>query len=300
MSELVENRKAVVVDEYDIPNIFRYHNDFNVVIPAKLNAKEWDFFFLVCTALCNKETKEVHIPIQVMRKLAQYKSRSIAQNRKILDSMLKKTLSARVEVEGVLGAFNIFSYLYFNESENAVVARVAPGYTYYFNWLNSNFTVINLNEFVGLKSKYSKLLYRQLRQYRRSGFWSVDIKKLRLLLDVPEDYSTGNLMQRVLVPAIEELQELFPDLQVKRKTEAVNGGEKIVGFLFTFKPEEPRTYNSKKNEELSRMYLDQIYAADVDDEEYIEPLETRRLQELGAPKGVRKWKDEKPRFGVAF
>nr|WP_240488078.1 replication initiation protein [Enterococcus ureasiticus] len=48
-----------------------------------------------------------------------------------------------------------------------------------------------LEEFVSLKKKYSKNLYRILKQFEKKGYWEVPIETLTFLLGIPKNYQVG-------------------------------------------------------------------------------------------------------------
>lgn len=55
-------------------------------------------------------------------------------------------------------------------------------------------------EFATLKSVYSKSVFRFLKQYRKTGFWKIDLYDFRKVLNIPESYQSSELDKRVLKP----------------------------------------------------------------------------------------------------
>ena len=90
-----------------------------------------------------------------------------------------------------------------------------------------------MQEFTELSSKYSKTLYRLLKQYRSTGEYHVKIGELRKLLGCPDTYENKMFMARVITPAIKELQKDFPLLKCE-PMRARTKGRPITGYHFTF------------------------------------------------------------------
>lgn len=252
-------KRKVAVSEYDFRNTFRYNNDLNLIVVADLTAKEWDFFYALCALLIGKGEDEITIPISELREISSYQSRLEKRTRDLLNTIQTKTMSeAYIYIDESKEKQRIEPILLLSavsQGDKEVTFRATPYGVSLFNGLRSNFTVVNLSQFTSLKSKYSKLLYRQLKQYRRNGYWTVDMEKFRYLMDIPTYEKTIEVMRRIVNPAVEELKQYFVDLRVEKRTEKVNGGEKIVGLIFTFVAEEPRTYNDLIGETLSCRFL---------------------------------------------
>ena len=213
----------------------------------------------MCALLIGKGENEITIPISELREISGYQSRLEKRTRDLLNAVRTKAMSeAYIYIDESKRTQRIEPILLLsavNQGDKEVSFRATPYGVSLFNRLQSNFTVVNLSQFTNLKSKYSKLLYRQLKQYRRNGYWTVDLDKFRYLMDMPEEYVTKKIMQKIVNPAVEELKQYFVDLTVEKRTERVNGFEKTVGLIFTFVAEEPRTYNDLMGETLSCRFL---------------------------------------------
>lgn len=102
------------------------------------------------------------------------------------------------------------------------------------------YTIFELQEFVGLQSKYAKNLYRILKQWRTTGeFVFYNIDNLRLKLDVPDSYANKRLMEKVIKPAVIEIQELDKSFE-NFNCEPLylhKSGKPLAGYKFTWKPE---------------------------------------------------------------
>ena len=73
----------------------------------------------------------------------------------------------------------------------------------------SNWTRFELEEFVRLKSSYTKEFYRRMKQFRSTGFWSINLDEFKRLMDIPVNYRMCNIDVKVLKPIQKELKEKY-------------------------------------------------------------------------------------------
>ena len=74
------------------------------------------------------------------------------------------------------------------------------------------FTAFELAEFIELSGKYTKTLYRLLKQFRSTGKLHMSWDESLRVMDIPENYRQIDIDTRILKPAIKELtkeQNLF-------------------------------------------------------------------------------------------
>lgn len=127
--------------------------------------------------------------------------------------------------------------------------KVNPRFEYIVNEVTKNFTGFKLEEFIALNGKYTKTLYRLLKQYRITGKAYFEWEEFKRIMDIPEDYEIHNIDKWILKPALKELtkeRNLFDQIRVpfknlayeKEKQKGTRGrGGKVIGITFTFKPE---------------------------------------------------------------
>ena len=106
------------------------------------------------------------------------------------------------------------------------------------NDFNREWTRFELEEFVNLKSSYTKEFYRRMKQFKKTGFWKCSIKKLKNLFDIPEKYRITDIDTWVLKSIKKELGEKY-DLKIIKKYgfPGGRGRSRVVGFEFRFSPE---------------------------------------------------------------
>ena len=135
----------------------------------------------------------------------------------------------------VAGAFNLFQGYERSINEREVQIAVTPQFLHLFNSLEREFTRFELEEFVNIRGKYPKLLYRQLKQWRTVGHYSVLLKEFRELMDVPESYTTRDITKRIVVPSVNKLIKLreFHMLRYKYSYK----GKTAIRIVFDWYPE---------------------------------------------------------------
>jgi plasmid replication initiation protein len=98
------------------------------------------------------------------------------------------------------------------------------------------FTVLELKEYIGLKKKYSKLLYQNLKQFRVSGKWRVSLETLRSRLSISDAIDTKYITSRIVNPAVKEILEKCDSIKnLKFEVQkSCNRGGSVTGYTFYF------------------------------------------------------------------
>lgn len=241
--------------------IVKYHNDFNKIQLPSFTEIEQDLLCGLMVKLKEEKNKVKFYPSDL---------RSILKSDYTNESLLEFSLSLRekffkadftiiertirgdkeVEAHRTINLFTEFAiYVYKSSKElESIEMRVNPRFEYILNQLTANFTSFELAEFIALSGKYTKTLYRLLKQYRSTGKAYFEWEEFCRVMDIPENYEQRNIDQRILKPAIKELSKertLFDQVRVpfknlafeKKKISARGRGGKVVGIEFTFKPE---------------------------------------------------------------
>lgn len=193
--------------------IVTYHNLMNQIIFKNFQKRDYDFFMALCSQLRDQDTNKIILTFREIKELSNY------------------NLSTK------------------NERFISELKRMNEKFKFLFNDLNREFTELDLKIFTTLKSRYSKALYRKLKQFRFTGFYIVKINELRQVLDVPKSFSPNKIITRAINPAIDELKEYFPGLHVVKDIDTTRGNP-ITGFAFKFKKQQTKnaaTDATKKN-----------------------------------------------------
>ncbi|MEI5990103.1 hypothetical protein A5881_001596 [Enterococcus termitis] len=217
----------------------KYKNELNTVSLGAFNANEFNLFFSMLSKTKEEQHQQIYLKWDELKQLANYGSTSNTRFLNDLKSMYQKLVDSNyihmyTDDEQVgLESFAIFENFTFFEEEKAVGAQFNPKFTCLLNQVNRNSTCFSLEEFISLKKKYAKNLYRLLKQVEKTGYWEVSLKKLSFLLGIPKNYQVGQIDQKILKPSIEELSMYFEHLKVEKKYSNTQGN-RVLGYRFTF------------------------------------------------------------------
>lgn len=220
--------------------IVKYHNNLADVSFKNFKAADLDLFMSICMKCVNQGTNVVTITDSELAELAHY-GKDLKRLGRDFENLKKKTMDLQIKLENGELETDIVMFPTFQRNkitkENKI--KVNEDFAYILNEFHKGkFTEFELEEFVMLRSTYSRLAYRQLKRFKDTGLWTVSIDKFRELMDIPKNYRMDNINQRVLAPIKEELTEYFEGLKIEKITETIpgkRGRPAVVGLKFTFK-----------------------------------------------------------------
>lgn len=188
------------------------------------------------------DTKEVIFDFAEIKAITNYKITSKERFVSELERMNRKLMqvTCRLRTQDRIIMFVLFPTFEIDLNNNTLIVAVNEKFKFILNELVKGFTRFELAEFVELDSKYTKNLYRLLKQFRTTGkFIVADIADFREKLDCPIKYTQKYFYDDVLKPAVKELQEkeVFKNL-VCEPVKARKRGSPVVGYTFTFEPEQ--------------------------------------------------------------
>ena len=220
--------------------IVKYHNNFNSVALKNFNGVEIDLLMAICSKLKNEDINEIKLEFSDLRRMVNSKHRGELRFIQNLEQMYKKliSLSIRIETEDKIINFVLFTKYEILKKQKTILIKINEEFKFLLNKFINNFTRFELNEFISLKSSYSKEIYRRLKQFKHTGIWKVRIDNFRKLLNIPEKYRIIDIDTRVLTPIQKELEQKY-NLEITKKY-GFNGGRgrsRVVGFEFKFSPE---------------------------------------------------------------
>jgi len=233
--------------------IVKYNNQMNDVNFKDFSPTELDLLMTICSKMKEQGLTIIEFSFEQLKRISNYDPKQ--SNKKFIKD-LEKTYDKLIQLNFKIGDDRNFTkFVLFNEytvkgDEGTVTIGVNPKFYFVLNELTSNFTRFELKEFIDLKSKYSKECYRRLKQFRRTGLWTVEIDEFRRILGIPESYEMKDLTKRVLKPIQEELSPIFKNLQIEKikKKGAYSGrGNKVTHIVFTFEKEDEVPFNVRLN-----------------------------------------------------
>ena len=199
--------------------VVRYNNDLNNKTYLKnFNALELNFFMAICSKLKKQGTDEVIFTFNELKKKIQYDrettrntdnfiSKLRSTNRKILNSICE------IETKDYIDQFVLFPTFRISKKTGTLTVRINQDYAYLLNDF-SNFTEFGLANFIKLSSKYVKLLYKELMQFKSTGKLYLTIEDFRKKLDIPDSYSFSKIKDRILVPSIQDFSFIFKKFKI--------------------------------------------------------------------------------------
>ncbi|EJT0490866.1 TPA: replication initiation protein [Campylobacter jejuni] len=246
-------------------DIVKYHNDFNKIQLPSFTEQEQN---LLCGIISKIRENPINQSIKLTpQELIKFSTENLTN--KALGDMLfmlrNKFFKADFMIliedkerdfigKEIINLFESFKLWYDKKDTEfkhllEIELKVNPRFEYIVNEITRNFTGFKLEEFIALNGKYTKTLYRLLKQYRITGKAYFEWEEFKRIMDIPEDYEIHNIDKWILKPALKELtkeRNLFDQIRVpfknlayeKEKQKGTRGrGGKVIGITFTFKPE---------------------------------------------------------------
>ena len=131
-----------------------------------------------------------------------------------LDFSVIKSKDENYHEQDIYNLFSRFTICYNgkkNDFENAELTEIRLKVNEDFRELIANltkeFTQYELEEFIFLNSRYTKTIYRYLKQFRTTGIWRVKWDDFKEILGIPNSYEMRDINKRILEPSIKQLQE---------------------------------------------------------------------------------------------
>ena len=199
--------------------VVRYNNDLNNKTYLKnFNALELNFFMAICSKLKTQGTGEVIFSFSELKKKIQYDrettrntdnfiSKLRSTNKKILNSICE------IETKDYIDQFVLFPTFRISKKNGTLTVRINQDYAYLLNDF-SNFTEFGLANFIKLSSKYVKLLYKELMQFKSTGKAFFKMEDFKKKLDIPDSYNFSKVKDRILLPSIKDFSFIFKKFKI--------------------------------------------------------------------------------------
>lgn len=251
-------------DSGDLEEIISYDNTFNKTSLTLFTQVQLD----VLMAVLSKMGKEVD---EEGRLIAEYKFkeiRRITRMQELYASRLIKTLSELMDTKVIFFDSNGESYSgnLFSECQaqdnNIVKVTLSKEMTKKLILNKKEYTILQLDEYVKLKNKYAKELYRLLRQFRHTGLFIIKKEDLLKVLSPPKSYNEYDSIRRILNPAIECNKEYFKELKLINFTKNGNGLPDTCKFTF-------KKHSRKNAEEFVKQDFGNLSEEEIDLLKYI-------------------------------
>lgn len=213
-------------------DVVKYHNDMNKVNLGVFSTKELDLFFSICFKLKEQGTNEIKISFDDIKFLIG-EVKNPKRVKLHVDNLNKKLAQLNYQFEispNIFERFVLFTNFTSNYNDNSLTIKVNDKFGYLLNNLIGNFTKFELEQFVNLKSSYSKNMFKLLKQWESKKERTFKIDEFRELLAIPLKYRMSIIDIKVLTPIMEELPQYFFNL----KLEKIKTGRSITSLKFSW------------------------------------------------------------------
>lgn len=218
--------------------IVKYDNTLNTLQFKDFTAMDYNILMCLCHKVRDRGQDILNFDFNELKALTEYGNHSNELFAADLERMAAKLL--KVNATHITGdkksLFVLFPTFTIDSKKATLTVRVNKDFTFILNELTDNFTRFELKEFAELDGKYTKTLYRILKQYKYNGWWKPTVEELALVLDIPQNYDNKKIMARIIKPAIDILQGKFEDLKCE-PIRAKKRGAPVERYYFTFRAE---------------------------------------------------------------
>lgn len=295
--------------------VVKYHNDFNKVGLGAFNELEQNLLFGILVECRNKQDTELEFSSDDLARFVKVRRNvtndelfkmacDLSKNFLKLDFRAVKRDGNRI----CRGFFNLFETLLVCSIEHdnheileKIIIKVNPDFAYLINELAEHFTQFELEEFIFLKGRYTKTIYRYLKQFRTTGVWRVTWDDFKMLLDIPKSYEMRDIEKRVLKPSVAQLQEPlnlferartpFKNLKYRKiKGKGRGRGGAVTHIEFTF---DKQTAQGEHIAQFMGQELAPSGAKEYKEPRKLEPIFIQRLRELAQKRGEVVYKNQK-------
>ncbi|MBR6611811.1 MAG: replication initiation protein [Campylobacter sp.] len=252
----------------------KYNNDLNYIPMPKLKGRQQDLFFAVLsqikekkdsqgflTNFFDKEKRKLTIPYAEFVKICRIDdwNRNFTEIWYEIKDFLDILTSFKIEYQTQFRYYNFVCFeeaMHDTQEQTINITFQSRFYDMIVNY-KYGFTSFELSEFISLESKYSKILYRLLKQFKYTGYFKIEWQEFCNLMQIPKSYNQSDIDKQILKPAMNELsksrildeQERTPFKNIKY--DKIKGcgrgrGGKVIGIEFTFDKETKETTNKRQ------------------------------------------------------
>lgn len=213
--------------------IVKYHNDMNKISFTGFNEKELNLFFSLVFLAKEKGVTEFTVPFSQLKILSEETDRNKDRFIKALNNVNKKLIALhhQIKVDDTTYTFSLFNVFGVNEKDNVLTVEVNKIFSYILNDLIGNFTKFELENFVSLKSTYSKNLFKVLKQWDNKKEKEFSLEEFKALLGITGKYEKMSALDTFVLGQLrKELPEFFPNFKIKK----IKTGKTITSIKFTW------------------------------------------------------------------
>lgn len=219
----------------------KYHNDLNTIVTTEFSETDLNVFFALCAKAKGKNTNKIRIDFDTFFEIAGLRNKTAVNTRKkkinFIDEKFEvlEDIKFKAKTDSSLHKFRMITELDVEDGQDVIVLGITDRFLRILNTDNS-FTSFVLTDFVGIKGKYPKNLYRLLMRFENTGWADYTIEDFKDFMGIPAGYRPKDVIVKIINPSIDELvnKGLLAEIRYDTKRSHRQGNE-IKGFHFEFK-----------------------------------------------------------------
>lgn len=191
-------------------DIVKYRNEFNLTNINVMDKIEMDILFTICSKITKNKSMETELDFDELEEKAFLTTRDYSTSKSLrkLKSLADKITNIKfvIDKKTSFDMMTLFNRFTANEEDKKITVSLNPCFAHYLFDIPEKigFSKFELEQFIFLKSKYSKTLFRFfLENY--TGKWVIDFQKFKEILDFPTSYSNGRILEYIknILPELE-------------------------------------------------------------------------------------------------
>lgn len=215
--------------------VVKWDNAMNEINLASLSVVEMNLFTAICAQVVERNADEVHLTYSALRELMHYKSKSRVRFAKMVVKATDRLRAFSVTYErgDKVGAGQLFYNVEANKVTGDMTVAVNPKVLGILNDLTNHFTLFLQPDWVMLDSKYAKLIYLMVMQWRTTGKdLVIPVPEFRQRLGIPDSMSTSQVTKRIILPVEQQLNQknLVPGFKIT----PISRGRKYIKYRLSF------------------------------------------------------------------
>lgn len=224
----------------DKKDIVKYRNEFNLTNLNALDKIEMDILFTICSKITKNKSMSAEMSFEELKEKA-----FLTEKRYVWESAIKKFSSLANKIlsikfvitkERSFDMMTLFNRFTADKKEQKMIVELNPCFAHYLFDIPEKigFSKFELEQFVYLKSKYAKTLFRFLLQNYK-GKWVISFNNFREIMGFSKSYGVNTIIARIrkLLPEIEETG-YFSNIELDYTTYN-RQGRPIKDIIFSYK-----------------------------------------------------------------
>ena len=236
-------------------DIVKYRNEFNLTNINVMDKIEMDILFTICSKITENKVMEVELTFKQLEEKAFLTARdySTIKSLKKIKSLADKITNIKfvIDKQHSFDMMPLFARFYASEEDEKIYVKLNSEFARYLFDIPEKigFSRFELEQFIFLKSKYAKTLFRFLLQNYK-GKWIVGFNDFKAIMDFPKSYGNGRVLDytKKLFPEIESTG-YFSDIEIDVTT-FNKQGRPIKDVIFSYKINKEKALEAQGQQKL--------------------------------------------------